>query len=178
MKFTPHQAFTIDYNRLANIIKTRVAAIHVNEIDETKIAQTVAIWDTGATSCTITQSFASKIILFPTSKTIVKGVHGEKEVNVYLIDLFLPNNVKFNGTRVTEGAELSADGNCAMFIGMDIRVHADIAISNKDEKTVFSFRIPSQEKIDFIKAARIQQAKQQKTANRKNPKPKRKKRGK
>ena len=36
-----------------------------------------------------------------------------------------------------------------MLIGMDVINAGDFAITNKDGKTVFSFRIPSMERIDF-----------------------------
>jgi hypothetical protein len=36
-----------------------------------------------------------------------------------------------------------------VIIGMDIITLGDFAISNKDEKTVLSFRIPSVDTIDF-----------------------------
>lgn len=151
MKLPNHRAFTVAFNGLANVIKTNVAASQVDEKDQAKILQTTAIWDTGATNCTITKSFATKLGLIPTGKTKVQGVHGTQEVNTYLIDLYLPDNVVFNGVKVTECSELSSDGNCAMLIGMDVMLKGDVAISNKDNKTVFSFRIPSQEKTDYVK---------------------------
>ena len=49
--------------------------------------------------------------------------------------------------RVTEGALV---GNVEVLIGMDIIGQGDFAISNKNRKTVFSFRMPSQERIDFV----------------------------
>lgn len=36
-------------------------------------------------------------------------------------------------------------------IGMDVICHGDLAITNKDDKTTFSFRIPSETEIDFSK---------------------------
>ena len=37
-----------------------------------------------------------------------------------------------------------------MVIGMDVISKGDFAITNKNEKTTFSFRIPSKEEIDFV----------------------------
>ncbi len=38
-----------------------------------------------------------------------------------------------------------------MLIGMDIISRGDFAVTNKDGKTTFSFRLPSVAKIDFVK---------------------------
>ena len=35
-------------------------------------------------------------------------------------------------------------------IGMDVICNGDMAITNKDDKTTFSFRIPSEQEIDFF----------------------------
>lgn len=157
MNYTPHEAFTIEYKALANVIRT---GIGVSQVDETNQLQTEAIWDTGATNCAMTKAFIGQLGLSPIGKTIVKGVHGDKEVNVYLIDLYLPNRVKFKAVRVTECEELSPDGNCAMLIGMNVMRHGDLAISNYDKKTVFTFRIPSQKKIDFVANVKTEQVRQ------------------
>jgi hypothetical protein len=66
---------------------------------------------------------------------------------VYLVSVFLPNNVCFSPLRVTEGDLV---GDVEVLIGMDIIGRGDFAISNKDGKTAFSFRMPSLERIDFV----------------------------
>jgi len=49
--------------------------------------------------------------------------------------------------RVTEG---SIFGDSDVLIGMDIISLGDFAVTNFQEKTVFTFRIPSVERIDFV----------------------------
>ena len=61
------------------------------------------------------------------------------------------NKVCFRSLRVTEG---DLPGDVEVLIGMDIIGSGDFAISNKDGKTAFSFRMPSLERIDFVEQAK------------------------
>lgn len=85
--------------------------------------------------------------LVPTGAINVHGVHGAELRDTYLTFFYLPNNVIVGGLEVTDGDIAGADA----LIGMDIIGRGDFAVTNKDGKTTFSFRIPSQEKIDFVK---------------------------
>lgn len=107
-----------------------------------------AIWDTGATNTCITRRIAAQLGLEPTGRAIVSGVHGSKEVSKYFINLYLPNNVNIYGIPATE-AEISGDVD--VLIGMDVIRYGDLSISNFNNRTIFSFRIPSVEEIDFKK---------------------------
>lgn len=104
-----------------------------------------AIWDTGATNTVISQNVANDLGLHPTGRTRVSGVHGPEEVNTYLVNVYLPNNVGFPGVRVTEGKLVG----CDVLIGMDIIRSGDLAISNFNNRTIFSFRFPSIEETDY-----------------------------
>lgn len=64
---------------------------------------------------------------------------GIVSANIYVIDLFLPNNLLFPGVQVSE---FSDGQNFDIIIGMDIIRSSDIAITNARGKTVFSMRIP------------------------------------
>jgi hypothetical protein len=78
----------------------------------------------------------------------VQGVGGPQKSSVYLIDILLPSKVGINNVRVTEFLD---NGSFSMIIGMDIIKLGDFAISNKDRKTMVSFRIPpSDDPIDFV----------------------------
>lgn len=70
-----------------------------------------------------------------------------KTSNVYIVNMFLRNNVGVSGVKVTEGEIAGAD----MLIGMDIINMGDFAITNLGGQTTFSFRMPSIECIDFVK---------------------------
>src|SRR5690606_24653632 len=105
------------------------------------------LWDTGATNSCITRSTAQALGLSPISKTIVQHAKGQTVSNVYLVNIYLPNNVAIQHIRVTECAD---NGTWGVIIGMDIITMGDFAITNVSGKTVFSFRFPSREQIDFL----------------------------
>ena len=105
------------------------------------------MWDTGATACVISSSVVAKCALAPIGVQRVVGVHGERTVNAYLIALNFPNGVAFPNLRVTEGVI----GNADALIGMDVIAQGDFAITNRQGRTIFSFRIPSIARFDFVK---------------------------
>lgn len=108
-----------------------------------------AIWDTGASNCVITQKVVDACGLKPISMTQVHGVNSTDLCEVYLVGLYLPNKVAFLDMHVTKG-KLAA-GTADVLIGMDIITQGDFALTNKDAKTLFSFRVPSQSEIDYVK---------------------------
>jgi uncharacterized protein YchJ len=80
----------------------------------------------------------------------VHTASGTDIVNTYLINIGLPNKVRFALVPVTE-AQLSGTD---VLIGMDIISVGDFAITNKDGKTTFSFQLPATHKIDFVEEDR------------------------
>lgn len=107
----------------------------------------IAIWDTGATASVISQKVVDDCCLKPIGMTIVHGVHGPDQAEQYLVSIGLPNGVRFTNVTATKGKL----GDAHVLIGMDIIRVGDFVITNKDGKTVMSFRTPSQECIDFVK---------------------------
>ena len=79
--------------------------------------------------------------------TVVHTAQGSTTTDTFLVGIFLPNKVVLNEVRVSKGIFRDAD----VLIGMDIISQGDFAVTNKDGKTVFSFRMPSTECIDFVK---------------------------
>ena len=110
----------------------------------------MAIWDTGATGTVISKKVVEKCGLKPISMVKVYTAAGENisPSPVYLINIILRNNVVISYLRAIEG---DICGGCDVLIGMDIINRGDFAVTNKDGKTAFSFRIPSIECIDFTK---------------------------
>ncbi|MGD9852455.1 MAG: retropepsin-like aspartic protease [Nitrospirales bacterium] len=137
----------------AGFLHALVNEVHVSEAFDIKtqtdtppqLVQFRALWDTGATNTCITNKIALQLGLKPSGKVIVAGVHGKKEVLTYLVNVFLPNGVAFPGVRATEAEINGAD----VLIGMDIIRTGDFAVSNFNGRTIFSFRFPSVEEIDF-----------------------------
>lgn len=107
-----------------------------------------AIWDTGATSCSITQNVVDACGLVPTGMTVVHGVHGAQTTETFLINLYLPNKVGIIGIRAAKGI---LGDTADILIGMDVITMGDFAITNKGGDTVFSFRVPSIARYDFVK---------------------------
>lgn len=103
------------------------------------------LWDTGASGTVIDAECAKKLGLKPISKTKVYHADGESVVNVYVINLFLPNQVAFSFVKVTEGKLNGFE----LLIGMDIICAGDFAISNFGGRTTFTFQVPSSRRIDF-----------------------------
>lgn len=107
-----------------------------------------AIWDTGATNCTITKKVAGDLGLKPASMGKVAGVHGEKMVSIYFVDIFLPNKVCIATVKAFECDELV--GGAEMLVGMDIIGLGDFSVTHEDGKTTMSYRLPSVKKIDYV----------------------------
>lgn len=144
-------AFTIDYGRPVNELKTScsvsdAALQQTAAFDLTKTERVQGLWDTGASGSVISRALAAKLKLVPITRCRTYHAQGESMVNVYLIDLVLPNNLLVRGLRVSEGVLNGFD----MLIGMDIIGKGDFALSNRDNKTLFSFQIPPTHHYDFV----------------------------
>lgn len=108
-----------------------------------------ALWDTGATNSSVTASLAKKLGLVPISFIQSHHAGGVATVPVYLVDIYLPNNIRFAGITVGEIADTV--GGFDVLIGMDIITMGDFSISNVGGMTCVSFRIPSFKEVDFVK---------------------------
>jgi len=140
-----NQAFIIKYNGLARELSLEVG------IEEPLVTKAKAdfrtIWDTGATNTVISHKVVEFLKLKPISKVRMAGVNGVSEANVYLINLYLPNKVRIKSLNVAE-AKLS---NCDVLIGMDIILLGDMAVSNFEKKTQFTFSFPPHyKKPDYV----------------------------
>lgn len=149
---THFRSFTSSYDRLSNVLanKVQIGPAFDSSLNQPPPTCTgfVAIWDTGATGSVITSTVASACGLKPISMAKVHTASGEHVTSVYLVSILLPNNVGFSQVHVTEGI---IAGEAEVLIGMDIIGQGDFAVSNRDGKTVFTYRAPSLERIDFVK---------------------------
>lgn len=144
-------AFTIEYNSIARMINSECGVSESfipngNNAPHPQIKKYVALWDTGATASVITQKVVDELKLKPTG--MIKAFHaqGEGFVNTYLVNILLPNSVGFHSLQVTEGTLNGFD----VLIGMDIISKGDLSLCNSDGKSIFSFQVPSDHKIDFV----------------------------
>ena len=155
----PLQALTVSYSGLSRVLNS---VVHVSDaFDPTTHSKPFspqncgakefnAIWDTGATNTVVNSIIVQECGLKPITVVNVQTANGERQSRVYLASIFLPNHVVFPQVRVTEGV-ISGAG---VLIGMDIINRGDFAVTNKEGKTVFSFRMPSAECIDFVEQAK------------------------
>ena len=144
------RTLTVDYDDLARSLITEVIiqpAFDPGQITETDMpyAPFLAILDTGATITTISQKVVQTLHLHPIGVIQVDSISHRYFSNVYLVNIALRNKVGLSAMHVVEGNIRSAD----VLLGMDVITRGDLAISNKNGKTTFSFRMPSIERIDF-----------------------------
>ncbi|MEI0703000.1 retropepsin-like aspartic protease [Brachyspira intermedia] len=130
-----HFAFRVEYNHIPVELKTKVLIKNKFGIEK----EYDAVWDTGATNTAITHKVYKELNLKAIDSSKVRGVNsGIHTVDIVLIDISLVNKVNIKDVR----AGVCDIGGCDMLIGMDIIKFGDLAISNKNNKTIFSFAIP------------------------------------
>lgn len=135
----PVGAFTSKYVRLSAVLINKV---HIYKAFTPTSSQSLkpsdakeynALWDTGATGSVITRKVVDECGLKPISRATIHHANGTSETLVYLVSIFLPNNVCFNSLRVSEG---KLAGDTEVLIGMDIIGQGDFAVTNHGGKTV------------------------------------------
>lgn len=136
--------FTEKYSKIERRIINSVVAIN-SKTDITMPAK--ALWDTGATGTCISKELAQKLKLAPIGMQQIQTPSGVGTVNKYQMHIVLNNEVIIPNVTVID-SEIG-NQNIDILIGMDIITLGDFAISNFENKTQFSFRIPSQEHVDY-----------------------------
>ena len=107
----------------------------------------VAIWDTGATLSMVTQRVVDACGLRPIATAAISHAQGTADdVDVFLVNIGLPNGVGVPGVRVAKAVLPNID----VLLGMDIINQGDFVVTNRDGNTKYSFRIPSIADIDFV----------------------------
>ncbi len=142
-------AFTVRYAGRSPVLVTDVSVMEPFDPATEKPgkgASFKAIWDTGATNTVITQRVVDGLGLKPIGVARASGANGEYDTDVYMVNLWLPNNVGFQFVRVSRGGFTGGD----VLIGMDVIGLGDFAVTNLRGRTTFTFRLPSCEEIDFV----------------------------
>lgn len=143
------KGFTYTNKALNNRLLSVVDLIYAG-----KIMNAVAQWDTGATSSCISSKVVHNLGLkapFTTVEMLTPA--GSKMVNCYYIDIVLPNDIFVKNVQVFE-TDIGKQ-NIDALIGMNVILTGDFAVSNYEGKTAFTFRSPSQAKIDFVREAEL-----------------------
>lgn len=107
-----------------------------------------SLWDTGASVTLISSRIAKVLGLTSIGKSGVSGYNEGVDVkDTYCVHIGLPT-----GDIVTNIMAMEFDSDeYDVVIGMDVIGKGDLAVTNQNDKTTFSFRIPSVEEIDFSK---------------------------
>ncbi len=145
----PLRAFTTKAPGIANRLLNEVTISH-NSTNQ----KVVALWDTGATGTCISTDVVQQLGLTPTGMKNIQTPSGSSQVNTYLVDVLLPNNVKIADVEVCD-SEIGKQ-HIGMLVGMDIINLGDFTVSNHSGKTVFSFRIPSTQTTDYVAQIKVQ----------------------
>lgn len=142
-----YKAFTCSGNGIMNRLCTDVYVYSkYNKQNPVRTRKWSAVWDTGATNTCISSNIVNELSLIPIGKRTSSTAGGVVECNTYCVDIILPNGVNANDFIVQEVALT----DCDLLIGMDIIRHGDFSITNHEDKTKFSFRIPSITHIDYV----------------------------
>lgn len=157
MRFQRHPTF--GFTTKANgIVREFVNEIYVSELHDpsTGLPEPVkkpykAIWDTGATNTVVTQRVLTELNLQPTGRETCQVVGPANQLvahdtDTFLVNIYLPNSVTIIGIRVSS---LSI-GDADVLLGMDVIANGDFAVTNYSGETWWTFRVPSNEPIDFV----------------------------
>jgi hypothetical protein len=113
-------------------------------------ADVLALIDTEATNTSISNKLAASLGLKVIEQCEVEAAGGIHIANIYMIDVLLRDMVEFLNIR---SAEFIANDKFDIIIGMDILTKGDLAITNHDNRTVLSFRVPpDMAHIDFVES--------------------------
>ena len=138
-------AFTEIYDNFNGRIITNESILYNND----QVENVCVEWDCGATQSSISKELAQKLQLKPCGTQVTTSTTGSELMDVYEISLILHNEIEIP-MRVSALPNIHSSG-VDMLIGMNVIHFGDFAISNYNDKTCFSFRIPSKGLIDFTK---------------------------
>ena len=138
-------SFRKEYEALADAIKSHVVVTDAVEIGADAPLPSYyysesATWDTGAQFTFISPRIVEALGLKPSGRGRFMGIGGDQESYTYKVHIVLSNG------KVMHNAEVfcSELDDYDMLIGMDIITQTDFLITNKDGKTTFQLRTPSE----------------------------------
>jgi hypothetical protein len=149
----PTHSFTIRSDKILRILATKAKVSPAFDPLAREVhpsfCEFAAVWDTGSTGSVISQKVVEACGLQPIGMTKAQTAGGERNCEVYLINLMLPNGVGFPRIHVTR---MDLGPRTDLLIGMDIITRGDLALTHRDGKTCFTFQCPSSEEIDFTRS--------------------------
>lgn len=151
-----HRAFFATYMGITDELVTPASIIplHVTEPALCGVPLEIeALWDTGAMSTCIKPALWERLRLRPLEfgRTKFASIGGIVEADVSLVTLLLTSKLIVECCPVYVA---DFPGSADILIGMDIIGMGDFAVCNTDDKTSFSFVVPSfPNRINFIDQA-------------------------
>jgi len=140
-----YRAFFTTYMGITDELTTSVSILPLYTTDTALRGvpfETEALWDTGATVTCIKPSLWKRLKLcsLESDRIELSGINGKVTTELTLVNLLLTPalGIDFCPIYVTD-----FPGDSDMLIGMDIIGMGDFVICNTDNKTSFSFAIPS-----------------------------------
>lgn len=122
------------------IVDTVLTACDIYSADGHKFHTEKALWDTGADTTIISSRIVGNLRLQPYKQGGIAGIGGASDSNVYLVHILVPTGDFITYVEVMESDFEDYD----VIIGMDVITFGDFLITNKDGKTLFQFRTPSE----------------------------------
>lgn len=110
------------------------------ELPDMKFFTHVAAWDTGAEHTSLSMEVIEALQLKPVGYDTIAVFGGVEKAGLYQVSIGLPNATIMHNM-IVYGADLD---EYSMLIGMDVIRKTDFVITNKDGKTTFQFRSPSE----------------------------------
>jgi len=149
------QSFTVEYHNIVPQLITECgvceAYIPTSDNGHPKIFKVRALWDTGATKTTVSENVVKALNLIPIGFGDVSHAGGTRKAGLYRLSIVLPNGLQSPPMNVLDGVLYGFD----VLIGMDIISQGDFAVTHSDGKTTFTFRLPSFEKLDFVRTNQV-----------------------
>ena len=122
------------------LVEDIVTECSIYSIDGHKFHTDRALWDTGADTTIISSRIVRQLQLQPYRQGGISGIGGATGSNIYLVHVLVPTGDAVTSVEVMESDFEDID----VLIGMDIIIFGDFLITNKDSKTTFQFRTPSE----------------------------------
>lgn len=152
---SPFFAYSCQNEVIAVAIYTNAGVSEAFEIPENipfptsdlRIHWVKALWDTGAMSSCISKRLAIQLGLRQIGVVEMATASHIVEAPIYLAHLILPNGLSFSDMELLEFQDTSDD--CDIIIGMDLITQGDFSITNTGGRTLFSFRMPSLQAVDY-----------------------------
>ena len=137
--------FVKEYDRKADAIVTNAILMPAGEVREDRplppyVYTENAAWDTGAQVTIISPRLVESLGLLPCGQGQFMGIGGDQMSDAYLVYVGLSNGDLIGEVKVY----CSEIDDYDILLGMDIITETDFVITNKDAKTTFQFRSPSE----------------------------------